>query len=112
MITPNDGLNDGLVVSPNCLDIWITSDNAIVGLFDFGGTVKLARSTNGGSTWSFVTTNITSGSTYLRVRQSDTQRKQVYSIQADKTLYSSDGGATVQVKSSPSASLLGIEVKS
>lgn len=111
-ITPNDGVNDGIAVSPNCLDMWITSDDVIIGLFSFGGTVKLARSTNGGSSWSFVTTNITSASTYLRVRQSDTLRRQVYSVQADRTLYSNDGGATMQVKSSPSASLLGIEVKS
>jgi hypothetical protein len=110
-ITPNDGVNDGLCVSPNCVDMWITSDSNIIGLFSFGGVVKLAYSNNGGLAWSFVTTNITSGSTYLRVRQGDTLRKQVYSIQAGKVLYSSDGGATMQVKTAPSGSLLGIEVK-
>jgi hypothetical protein len=111
-ITPNDGSTDGLVVSDNCLDMWITSDSVIVGVFNFGGTYKLARSSDGGNSWSFVTTNIDSGSRYLRVRQSDTQRKQVYILNTDDTLYSSDGGATTQVKTAPSSSLTGIEVKS
>jgi len=92
--------------------MWITSDSAIVGIFNFSGTYRLGRSTNGGSSWSFTTSNITTDSTYLRVRQSNTARKQVYIIQADATVYSNDGGATTQLKSSPSDSLIGIEVKS
>lgn len=112
-ITPNDGVNNGLVVSDNCLDMWITSDSIILGVFNFGGTYKLGRSTDGGNTWSFATTNIDSGSRYLRVRQSDTQRKQVYLLNTDDTVYSSDGGITTQqVKTAPSSSLIGIEVKS
>lgn len=111
-ITPNDGVNDGLVVSANCLDMWITSDNDIVGVFNFGGTYRLGKSSDAGNSWSFVTTNITSDSKYIRVRQSDTLRKQVYSIRADATIYSNDGGATTQLKSTPSPSLIGIEVKS
>jgi len=111
-ITPTNAGIDGLVVSPNCVDMWITSDSAIVGIFNFSGTYRLGRSTNGGSSWSFTTSNITTDSTYLRVRQSNTARKQVYIIQADATVYSNDGGATTQLKSSPSDSLIGIEVKS
>lgn len=111
-ITPNDGSHNGLVVSNNCLDMWVTSDSQIIGVFNFGGTYKLARSSNGGTSWSFVTTNINSGSRYLRVRQSDTLRKQVYLLNADDCLYSNDGGVTTQIKEAPSALLTGIEVKS
>lgn len=110
-ITPNDGVNDGLVVSANCLDMWITSNTNIVGIFNFGGVFKLGYSSDAGNSWTFVTSGITADSIYLRVKQDDTQRKQVYTIQASQTVYSSDGGATLQLKSSPSASLLGIEVK-
>jgi photosystem II stability/assembly factor-like uncharacterized protein len=92
--------------------MWITNDTQIVGVFNFGGTLKLGRSADGGNTWAFVASNITADTDYIRVRQSDQQRKQVYSKQSQACLYSNDGGATVLVKTAPGASLLGIEVKS
>jgi hypothetical protein len=111
-ITPNDGSADGLVPSHNCFDMWITSDTTMIGVFNFGGTYKLARSTNGGASWSFVSSLIDSGSLACRVRQSDTQRKQVYLFNSSDCLYSDDGGATLKIKTAPAASLIGIEVKS
>lgn len=111
-ITPNDGANDGLAVSPQCVDMWITSNNNIIGIFSFAGVYKLGRSSDGGASWTFTTTNITTSSKHLRVRQSDTQRKQVYAIQAGLGLYSNNGGSSVMTKTAPSANLIGIEVKS
>jgi hypothetical protein len=59
-----------------------------------------------------VSSLIDSGSRACRVRQSDTQRKQVYLFNSSDCLYSDDGGATLKIKTAPAASLIGIEVKS
>jgi hypothetical protein len=52
-ITPNDGSAYGVAVSNQCIAVgWFDSD-IIVALMDFGGTRKIAYSSNGGSSYTF-----------------------------------------------------------
>jgi hypothetical protein len=104
-VTPNDGSHDGLPVSANCICTAPENDNVIFALMNFGGTVKLARSTDGGSTWAF-TTGMTNAN-YVRAKNS----QQVYIAAGANVLYSEDGGVTFVAKDAPGGSLLWIEVR-
>jgi hypothetical protein len=105
-ITPNDGSNDGLVIGPGALCISPTDNQCIFAICNFGGTLKLARSTNGGASWS-ITTGLASGASWVRAKNNN----QVYIANGNSILYSEDGGATLITKAAPGTSLLGIEVR-
>lgn len=105
-ITPNDGSNDGIVVGPFGLCMPVGSSTVIFMLGNFGGTIKLARSTNLGTSWS-ITTGVAAGALAVRAKNAN----QVYIANGNSILYSEDGGATLLTKGAPGTSLLGIEVK-
>jgi len=65
-ITPNDGVSDGLGVTPNCVAMADGIETHIVGIFSFGGIRKIAYSSDGGSTWAF-NTQITNTANYIRM---------------------------------------------
>jgi len=65
-ITPNDGVSDGLAVSPNCIAMADGIETHITAILSFGGTRKLAYSVNGGATWSF-NTQVSNNTHYIRM---------------------------------------------
>jgi hypothetical protein len=65
-ITPNDGVSDGLAVSPNCIAMADGIETHIVAVLSFGGVRKLAYSANGGSSWSF-NTQVSNSASYIRM---------------------------------------------
>lgn len=65
-ITPNDGTNDGIAVSPNCIAMADGIETHIVGIFSFGGTRKIAYSTDTGATWAF-NTQVSNSANYIRM---------------------------------------------
>ncbi len=105
-ITPNDGAADGLVVSKNAIDVAPTDETRIYTLMDFGGTVKLAYSTDDGDTWNFQT-GVTNSANYIRAKQTQL----LYITDGTVVKVSTDGGQTLLTRTSPSSSLVGIEVK-
>ncbi|RMG84210.1 MAG: hypothetical protein D6712_11655, partial [Chloroflexi bacterium] len=54
-ITPNDGVNDGVVVGEYCIAMAPGINSHIVAVLDFGGVRKVAYSSDGGATWAFNT---------------------------------------------------------
>jgi hypothetical protein len=92
-ITPNDGSNDGLVVGGNGL---AAGDDSLFMLGTFGGSVKLARSTNGGTAWDF-TTGLDAAAKAVRAKNAD----QVYVANNGSIAYSEDGGETFIQKVAP-----------
>lgn len=104
-ITPNDGVNDGVAVSTNCLCVAPDDPDTLFALMNFGGTVKLARSANAGASWAFTTVN--AASVYVCCRNA----QQVYVCGGSSIQYSEDGGANFVTKVSPGASLTLIEVR-
>lgn len=104
-ISPSDGSNKGIAISANCICTAPENDGVIFFLGSFGGVTKLARSTNGGSSWN-ITTGM-SGATYVRAKNAN----QVYIAADGNVLYSEDGGVTFVAKDAPGGSLLWIEVR-
>ena len=105
-ITPNDGSNDGLAVSPGCVCTAPENDGVIFAVLLFGSTRKLARSTNGGTSWSF-TTGLSSAANWVRAENAN----QVYIADGQTLWYSENSGATLVGKVAPGASLLFVEVR-
>lgn len=76
-ITPTDGANKGLATGANCLAMMWYSGSIIVAVLSFGGTIKLARSTDAGSTW-FLSSALAAQASWLTIRKSDLYNKQVF----------------------------------
>ena len=113
-ITPNDGANDGVVVGPNALAMAARNDQRIFGLFDFGGTVKLAYSADQGVIWQF-NTQVTANAHYIRAKLVNGQYN-VYICDSSSLWWgmwdgSGDTTLTLHEKGSPSTDLRGIEIK-
>jgi hypothetical protein len=111
-ITPNDGASDGVVVGPGGLDMSQVDNEHAWFLGNFGGTIKLAFTSNLQDvtpTWSFCSTTFSANAKYVRVKASRTDIVMV----ADNTTvyYSDDGGATVTAKGVPAAGIIGVEIK-
>jgi hypothetical protein len=95
-ITPNDGASDGVVVGVGGLAVSSTDTNNAWFLGDFGGTKKLAYTTNlqGATTWDY-TTGFSTSANWVSV---------------NPPIYRSlDGGATVTAHNSPIGTLTGVE---
>jgi len=105
-ITPNDGSNDGIVVSVNSIDVAPQDHSRIFVLADFGGTPKLAISIDDGDNWTFQT-GVTASANYIRAKQTGL----LYIADGANIKVSLDVGTTLLTRTSPSAALLGIEVK-
>lgn len=111
-ITPDDGVDKGIVVNRNCLDMSRVSDDDISMIADFGGTIKFCYTDDRGATsWIFPTTGISSGANYLRIKQDNT--KQVYVADVAVARYSGGGGATGtwHIKTTPLTAMILIEVR-
>ncbi|KKL88128.1 hypothetical protein LCGC14_1927790, partial [marine sediment metagenome] len=105
-LTPNDGVDNGIVVGPHAIAVAPQDVTAIFALCDFGGTTKLAYSSDGGATWAFNTT-VTNNATAIVALNANI----LFITDGNVIYYSNDGGATLTAKSSPSSALLGIVIK-
>jgi hypothetical protein len=106
-ITPNDGLNNGFVVGPGGLAMVNVDEDIIYFLGSFGGSIKLAYSTDLGATWNFNTVP-TATATWLSVNPRSTG---MLAITDDSSiLYSSDGGVNFVTKPGPISGLQGIAI--
>lgn len=101
-ITPNDGSNDGVVVGNNGLT---TSPNALLFVGNFGGSVKLARSDDAGSSWDFSALN--AGAKAVRAKNDE----QIYIADGDTLRYSEDAATTLVTRASPASGLILLEVR-
>jgi len=106
-ITPNDGSSDGFVVSQGGLAITNVDEDYIWMLASFGGSIKLAYSTDLGATWNFTTDP---GASANWVDANPRNTFQVYIANGNNILYSQDGGATFVTKTAPFPGLKGIAV--
>ena len=109
-ITPNDGA-DGAVVNPNSITMSHTSDDKIWVFMNFGGTYKLAYTTNQGTSWSIVTGVINSGTNGgIQTQRNHANANRVYFVQGDTLYYTNDGGANWNTRTGPASSLYLIDV--
>jgi hypothetical protein len=108
-ITVDDGVNEGIVVSRNALAMSRVSDDDIWGVFNFGGTPKIAYTDDKGSSWTVSAESITPAATYIRTK--DTNVSQVYLIDSTVIKYSGNGGAAWVDKTTPSANITLVEVR-
>ncbi len=104
-ITPNDGFNDGFAIGPGSLAMTSVDDDYIWFLASFGGSYKLAYTTDLGNTWNF-NTDPTSNSLWVAAdpRRIDT----VYVADASSILRSVDGGLNLTVYAAPSSDGQGV----
>ena len=104
-ITPNDGANDGFAVGPGALAMTSIDDDFIWFLGNFGGSVKLAYSTDLGTSWNF-NSDPTSNATWVTANPRSS--KMIYISDGSNILQSLDGGATLTVHASPIPNLTGV----
>lgn len=107
-ITPNDGANDGLPVSPRSIGITPNDSNLISIVFNFGGTLKVAYSNDGGATWSMATTAVSANA--LAIDRNGTSQVYVNSG-SNAILYSDDGGDNFVTKLVPGTSITNVKVR-
>jgi len=111
-ITPNDGVNNGLVYNSHCLYAFKNETDFIIGLFNFGGTKKLAYTADAGVTWSF-NTQISASACYITGSGGDGSYR-IYVADGATLWYGCwngvAGSLTLYAKTTPSAALLGIEL--
>lgn len=108
-ITPNNGGDEGLAVSSECVTMAWLSGSVIAAILDFAGTRRLYTSANAGSAWS---DRAALGSTarYIRMRRNDTTLSELYYVD-DRPYFSDDFGVNQSERTFPSASAVrGIEV--
>lgn len=111
-ITPDDGVDKGIVVNRNSLTMSRISDDDIWMLADFGGTIKLCYTDDRGATsWTFPTTGVSSGANCIRVKE--TGIKQIYVSDVSVVRYSNNGAATGSwhIKTTPATDILLVEVR-
>ena len=107
-ITPHDGGNDGLVVGTRSIATTPNNTSLIAGVFNFGGTVKAAYSSDAGANWAMATTAVAAGA--LAVAFNGTL--QVYiSNDSNAILYSIDGGDNFVSKLVPGTSIVNVKVR-
>jgi hypothetical protein len=111
-ITPNDGANDGIVVSARSIMVNGTLPERILTLCDFGGTTKLAYSGDAGATWTF-NTQISNNAVYISGR---VVNDLTYIYIADGTTlwfgtYDGTNAITLQDKFAPSGALKGVHTR-
>jgi hypothetical protein len=114
-IGPTDAGNKGLAVGPSCITMpWIsTGYQDVIGIFDFAGARKLARTLSLGVSWA-LTTALHASAAYLTTRRSDTTRKQAFLANGPNAGYISNYQASppvVAARTGPNSSnLLGIDI--
>ncbi|MHC4646751.1 MAG: hypothetical protein ACYTBJ_14730 [Planctomycetota bacterium] len=109
-ITPDDGIDEGIVLNKDALCMSRVSDTHIWGVFDFGGTPKLAYTDDFAATsWTISGESLLPSATYIRVKETNTN--QVYLINSTVIKYSSEGGANFRDKSTLSTNIKGVEVR-
>lgn len=114
-ISPSDGGNKGIAISPNCLNIpwYSTAYLDILALLSFNGTKKLAVSTDGGTSW-ILSGALSANANYITTRRSDTLRRQVFLTNGSSLAYCSSYRSNPPVLAArvgPDAgTLLGIDV--
>ena len=104
-ITPNDGANDGFAVGPGALAMTSIDDDFVWFLGNFGGSVKLAYSTDLGTSWNF-NGDPTSNATWVTANPRSSTM--IYISDGSTILQSLDGGATLTSHTSPIANLTGV----
>jgi len=104
-ITPNDGANNGFAVGPGALAMTSIDDDFIWFLGNFGGSVKLAYSTDLGTSWNF-NGDPTSNATWVTANPRSS--KMIYISDGSNILQSLDGGATLTSHTSPISNLTGV----
>lgn len=109
-ITPDDGVDDGLIISRNALCMSRVSDVHIWCICTYNVTVKFAYTIDGGTGWTVSALVLTTGAIYIRVKNTDT--KQVYIMDSNVIKYSEDGGANFLTdRTAPGIAGLGFEVR-
>ena len=104
-ITPHDGANPGFAVGPGALAMTSIDDDFIWFLGNFGGSVKLAYSTDLGTSWNF-NADPTSNATWVTVNPRSS--KMVYVSDGSTILQSLNGGVTLTPHTSPIPNLTGV----
>ena len=113
-ITPNDGVDDGIVATESALAMAERNSLCIFGLFDFGGTVKFAYSADQGVTWQ-INTQVTDDAKYILVKLVNGLFN-IYICDLTSLWWGSWDGLststiTLQEKGTPSLDLKGIELR-
>jgi hypothetical protein len=109
-ITPDDGVDEGIILNRDALTMSRISTDDIWGVFDFNGTPKLAYTDDRGATaWTISGESLTAASTYIRVKESNVN--QIYLIASTVIKYSSDGAVNFRDKTTPSSNIKGVEVR-
>lgn len=108
-ITPNNGGNEGLAVSSECVTMAWLSGSVIAAILDFAGTRRLYTSANAGSAWSDRAA-LSVEARYIRMRRNDTTLSELFYVD-DRPYFSDDFGVTQTERTFPSADAVqGIEV--
>lgn len=111
-ITPNDGSNNGLAVSNNCLAMPWFSGSIIAYVALFGSLPYIAISVNAGTSWTF-RGPLSTDAKMVTFRKGDTLMNQLFGADGGP-FYSSNRGATIVYKSYPASDveepLLGVAV--
>lgn len=108
-ITPNNGGNEGLAVSSECVTMAWLSGSVIAAILEFSGTRRLYTSANAGSAWSDRAA-LSNEARYIRMRRNDTTLSELYYVD-DRPYFSDDFGANQYERTFPSADpVRGIEV--
>lgn len=110
-ITPNNGGNEGLVVSANCITMPWFDGGKIAGVFDFSGTLRLYTSASAGDAWSD-RSGMNDGADYVRMRRGDEAAVELYIANGSLLSYSPDFGSSLVGKTVPITigTLSGVEV--
>jgi hypothetical protein len=111
-ITPNDGANDGFALGPNSICMSQSSDEHAWFIGDFGGTTKLAYTSNLQDvtpTWTFSAQAFTAAAIHIRVKSTRTDVVMV--AQNDTFHVSIDGGVSFSQKTIPATGIIGVEIK-
>ncbi len=98
-ITPNNGGNEGLAVSPNCMVMPFRRGNKIATIFNYNGTRRLFTNNGTFGNWNDEQV-LGDNADYIRMRKADTLTQELYYVD-DVPYLSVDFGVTVVARSYP-----------
>jgi len=109
-ITPNDGEEGGIVVSAEGLEAHSRYPGVYLALMDFGGTVKLAYTTDYGVTWAF-NTQVSNDACHIAASVNNGIWRIFVADAATMWVGIWDGTGTITLtaKTTPATALLGVE---